>query len=80
MIKKSEKQKIRGMIQEKFEFKQEEIRKSKEAKVPQAFKNGIQSNALNDSIENKLEMLSEGTIDNPKYPSKINRTYSQMEG
>ena len=31
---------------------------------------------MNDSIDNKLEMLSEGTIDNPKYPSKINRTYS----
>lgn len=35
---------------------------------------------MNDSIDNKLEMLSEGTIDNPKYPSKINRTYSQIEG
>ena len=64
------------MIQEKFEFKQADIRKSKDA----ASKT-IQGNALmNDSIDNKLEMLSEGTIDNPKYPSKINRTYSQMEG
>jgi hypothetical protein len=64
------------MITEKFEFKQEEIRKSKETSH-----NRIKGNMImNDSIDNKLEMLSEGTIDNAKYPSKINRTYSQMEG
>ena len=66
---------MRGMIQDKFEFNQVDIRKSNEESVikSKTFKNRIQGNAMNDSIENKLDMLSEGTIDNP---NKINRTYS----
>lgn len=66
---------MRGMIQDKFEFNQVDIRKSNEKSVikSKTFKNGVQGNAMNDSIENKLDMLSEGTIDNP---NKINRTYS----
>lgn len=59
------------MIQDKFEFNQVDIRKSNEKSVIKS--KTRQGNAMNDSIENKLDMLSEGTIDNP---NKINRTYS----
>jgi len=62
---------MRGMIQDKFEFNQVDIRKSNEKSVIKS--KTRQGNAMNDSIENKLDMLSEGTIDNP---NKINRTYS----
>ena len=62
---------MRGMIQDKFEFNQVDIRKSNDKSVIKS--KTRQGNAMNDSIENKLDMLSEGTIDNP---NKINRTYS----